>query len=40
VNAAAVIIIAIAASGILVIRLRNRWVAKINLTVTNRNFTH
>jgi deazaflavin-dependent oxidoreductase (nitroreductase family) len=36
VNAAAIIIIAIAASGVLMMRFRKRWLAKINIAVTNR----
>jgi deazaflavin-dependent oxidoreductase (nitroreductase family) len=35
-NAAAIIIIAIAASGVLMMRLRKRWLAKINIAFTNR----
>ena len=35
-NAAAIIIIAIAASGVLMMRFRKRWLAKINIVVTNR----
>lgn len=35
-NAAAIIIIAIAASGILMMRFRKRWLAKINIAFTNR----
>lgn len=35
-NAAAIIIIAIAASGVLMMRFRKRWLAKINIAVTNR----
>jgi deazaflavin-dependent oxidoreductase (nitroreductase family) len=35
-NAAAIIIIAIAATGILLMRFRKRWLAKINIAVTNR----
>jgi deazaflavin-dependent oxidoreductase (nitroreductase family) len=35
-NAAAIVIIAIAASGILMMRFRKRWLAKINIAVTNR----
>jgi deazaflavin-dependent oxidoreductase (nitroreductase family) len=36
VNAAALIIVAIAASGVLMMRFRNRWLAKINIAFTNR----
>jgi deazaflavin-dependent oxidoreductase (nitroreductase family) len=36
VNAAAIIIIAVAAAGVLMMRFRKRWLAKINLAVTNR----
>jgi deazaflavin-dependent oxidoreductase (nitroreductase family) len=36
VNAAAIVIIAIAASGILMMRFRKRWLAKVNIAVTNR----
>jgi deazaflavin-dependent oxidoreductase (nitroreductase family) len=36
VNAAAIIIIAIAASGVLMMRFRKRWLAKINIVFTNR----
>src|SRR5580704_6722460 len=35
-NAAAIIIIAIAATGILMMRFRKRWLAKFNIAVTNR----
>jgi deazaflavin-dependent oxidoreductase (nitroreductase family) len=35
-NAAAIIIIAIAASGVLMMRFRKRWLAKINIAFTNR----
>src|SRR5579863_1836313 len=35
-NAVAIIIIAIAASGVLMIRFRKRWLAKINIAFTNR----
>jgi F420H(2)-dependent quinone reductase len=35
-NAGAIIIIAIAASGILMMRFRKRWLAKINIAFTNR----
>jgi hypothetical protein len=35
-SAGAVIIIAIAASGILMMRFRKRWLAKINIAFTNR----
>lgn len=35
-NAAAIVIIAIAASGILMMRFRKRWLAKVNIAVTNR----
>ena len=34
--AAAIIIIAIAASGVLMMRFRKRWLAKINIAFTNR----
>jgi len=33
---AAIIIIAVAASGVLMMRFRKRWLAKINITFTNR----
>jgi deazaflavin-dependent oxidoreductase (nitroreductase family) len=36
VNVAAIIIIAIAASGVLMMRFRKRWLAKINIAFTNR----
>jgi len=36
VNAAAIIIIAITATGVLLMRFRKRWLAKINIAVTNR----
>jgi deazaflavin-dependent oxidoreductase (nitroreductase family) len=36
VNAAAIIIIAIAATGVLMMRFRKRWLAKINIAFTNR----
>jgi deazaflavin-dependent oxidoreductase (nitroreductase family) len=36
VNAGAIIIVAIAASGVLMMRFRKRWLAKINIAVTNR----
>jgi len=36
VSAGAIIIIAIAATGILLMRFRKRWLAKINIAVTNR----
>jgi deazaflavin-dependent oxidoreductase (nitroreductase family) len=36
VNAAAIIIVAIAATGVLMVRFRKRWLAKINIAVTNR----
>jgi deazaflavin-dependent oxidoreductase (nitroreductase family) len=36
VNADAIIIIAIAASGVSVMRFRKRWLAKINIIFTNR----
>jgi deazaflavin-dependent oxidoreductase (nitroreductase family) len=36
VNAAAIIIIAIATMGVLMMRFRKRWLAKINITFTNR----
>jgi deazaflavin-dependent oxidoreductase (nitroreductase family) len=35
-NAAAILIIAIAASGVLMMRFRKRWLAKINIAFTNR----
>ena len=35
-NAAAIIIIAIAATGVLMMRFRKRWLAKINIVLTNR----
>ena len=35
-NAAAIVIIAIAASGVLMMRFRKRWLAKINVAFTNR----
>ena len=35
-NAGSIIIIAIAASGILMMRFRKRWLAKINIAFTNR----
>jgi uncharacterized membrane protein required for colicin V production len=35
-NAAAIIVIAIAATGVLMMRLRKRWLAKINIAFTNR----
>jgi deazaflavin-dependent oxidoreductase (nitroreductase family) len=35
-NAATIIIIAIAASGVLMMRFRKRWLAKINIAFTNR----
>src|SRR5262245_43080300 len=35
-SAGAIIIIAIAASGILMMRFRKRWLAKINIILTNR----
>jgi deazaflavin-dependent oxidoreductase (nitroreductase family) len=35
-NAAAIIIIAIAATGVLMMRFRRRWLAKINIAFTNR----
>ena len=35
-NTAAIIIIAIAASAVLMMRLRKRWLAKINIVFTNR----
>ncbi|HEY6303481.1 MAG TPA: nitroreductase family deazaflavin-dependent oxidoreductase [Terriglobales bacterium] len=35
-NAAAIIVIAIAASGVLMMRFRKRWLAKINIAFTNR----
>jgi hypothetical protein len=36
VNVAAIVIIAIAATGILFMRFRKRWLAKINIAFTNR----
>jgi deazaflavin-dependent oxidoreductase (nitroreductase family) len=36
VNAAVIAIIAIAASGVLMMRFRKRWLAKFNIAVTNR----
>src|ERR1700745_3838893 len=35
-SAGAIIIIAIAATGVLMMRFRKRWLAKINIAVTNR----
>ena len=35
-SAVAIIIIAIAASGVLMMRFRTRWLAKINIAITNR----
>jgi len=35
-SAGAIIIIAIAASGVLMLRFRKRWLAKINIAFTNR----
>jgi deazaflavin-dependent oxidoreductase (nitroreductase family) len=35
-NAGAIIIIAIAATGMLMMRFRKRWLAKINIVITNR----
>ena len=35
-NAGAIIIVAIAASGVLMMRFRKRWLAKINIAFTNR----
>ena len=35
-SAAAIIIIAIAATGVLLMRFRKRWLARINIAVTNR----
>jgi deazaflavin-dependent oxidoreductase (nitroreductase family) len=35
-NAGAIVIIAIAASGVLMMRFRKRWLAKINIAFTNR----
>ena len=35
-SAAAIIIVAIAASGVLMMRFRKRWLAKINIAFTNR----
>jgi deazaflavin-dependent oxidoreductase (nitroreductase family) len=35
-NAAAIIVVAIAATGVLLMRFRKRWLAKINLAFTNR----
>jgi hypothetical protein len=36
VNTAAIIIVAIAATGVLLMRFRKRWLAKINIAFTNR----
>jgi hypothetical protein len=36
VSAGAIIIIAIAATGVLLMRFRKRWLAKFNIAVTNR----
>jgi hypothetical protein len=36
VNAAAIINVAIAATGVLMMRFRKRWLAKINIDFTNR----
>jgi deazaflavin-dependent oxidoreductase (nitroreductase family) len=36
VNAGAILIIAIAASGVLMMRFRKRWLARINIACTNR----
>jgi deazaflavin-dependent oxidoreductase (nitroreductase family) len=36
VNAAAIIVVAIAVAGVLLMRFRKRWLAKINIAVTNR----
>jgi len=35
-NVAAIIVIAIAASSVLMMRFRKRWLAKINIAFTNR----
>ena len=35
-NAVAILVIAIAASGVLMMRFRKRWLAKINIALTNR----
>ena len=35
-SAGAIIVIAVATSGILMMRFRKRWLAKINIAVTNR----
>ena len=35
-NAAAIVIIAIAATGVVMMRFRKRWLAKINIALTNR----
>jgi deazaflavin-dependent oxidoreductase (nitroreductase family) len=35
-SAAAIVIIAIAATGVLLMRFRKRWLARINIAVTNR----
>ena len=35
-SAAAIVIIAITASGVLLMRFRKRWLARINIAVTNR----
>jgi hypothetical protein len=39
-NAGAIIIIAIAASGVLMMRFRKRWLAKINIAFTKANHRH
>jgi len=36
VNTGAIIIFAIAASGVLKMRFRKRWLAKVNIAITNR----
>jgi hypothetical protein len=36
VNAAAIIIVAIAATGVLMMRFRKRWLAKMDIVLTNR----
>ena len=35
-SAGAIIVIAVAATGILMMRFRKRWLAKFNIAVTNR----
>jgi hypothetical protein len=36
VNTGAIIIFAIAASGVLMMRFQKRWLAKVNIAITNR----